>query len=387
MYIPRFYILDYLNSISTDFNLSKCKIICVQHVVASTISLFQSLFEKGLLAENLSIIGKCYSTRPEALKHLVDKNVDVSKESLYFNPYNSFDEEFKRMIISFFKEKIDSLEGQEFEKLIVLDDGGELLLFINDIINKKPFWIDKVVGIEQTTAGYDKLKTANLLFPIVNVARSGVKLFHESPFIASVAVERLICHLNKLNLHPQNALVVGNGAVGSHICCELKEVFDVAVHDLDLTKSSFQEGFSPDMLRDFDMIVGCTGKTVIFPSDFKFLKKDACLVSVSSSDREFSGVHLRKNVKDIFSCHQDVYSNGVYLLNCGFPINFDDAYGEIDIPEFQLTRAILLAGIYQAITLNHSKGLIDLDQNIQNTIIELYKNNFYSQPFREKIFS
>lgn len=377
MKIPNFKLLDYLNSVFENIDLKGCHIICVQHIVASTVSLFNALLEKGLNPQNLSAVGKCYSTRPEALEHLLEKKVDVVPESLHFNPYRAFDIEFKRVLLSFFREKIKSLKAKDCKKLVLLDDGGELLLFMNSLLKKSKFWRGKVVGIEQTTAGYEKLKSESLLLPIVNVARSNIKLFHESPFIARVAVERLLEHLNNLRIFPKSALIIGNGAVGSHIHAEIKELFKTETFDLDPSKSSIHADAYANILGDFDLIIGCTGKTVIHTNQFRLLKKGACLVSVSSSDREFSGFNLRNKIKNISSCHQNIYARDIHLLNCGFPINFDNAYEEIDIPEFQLTRAILLAGIYQAITKEYANGLVDLDFDLQEKIYQLYDQSFF----------
>lgn len=377
MKVPKFKLLDYLNSVFQNIDLKDCHIICVQHIVASTVSLFNALFENGLSPQNLSAIGKCYSTRPEALEHLLERKVDIAQESLHFDPYRTFDMEFKRVLLDFFQDKIKALEANGCKKLIVLDDGGELLLFMNSLLKKRKFWRGKVVGIEQTTAGYEKLKSEPLLLPIVNVARSNIKLFHESPFIARVAVERLLEHLNTLRIFPKNALIIGNGAVGSHIHGEIRDLFRTETFDLDASKSSINMNSYANMIGNFDLIIGCTGKTVIQPNQFGLLKNGACLASVSSSDREFSGFNLRNKVKDISSCHEDICADGIHLLNCGFPINFDNAYEEIDIPEFQLTRAILLAGIYQSITKELANGLVDLDHDLQAKIYQLYDQTLF----------
>ena len=377
MKVPKFNLLDYLNSVFEKIDLDDCHVICVQHIVASTISLFNALFENGLNPKNLSAIGKCYSTRPEALQHLLQKNVDVAPESLHFDPYLAFDMDFKRVLLNFFREKIKNLEKKGCKKLIVLDDGGELLLFMNSLLKKSKFWRGKVVGIEQTTAGYDKLKCESIFMPIINVARSNIKLFHESPFVARVAIERLLEHLNHLRIFPKNALIIGNGAVGSHIHSEIRELFRTETFDLDSSKSSIKDDSYANILGNFDLIIGCTGKTVIHSNQFQFLKRGTCLVSVSSSDREFSGFNFRNQIKNISSCHQDVCVGGIHLLNCGFPINFDDAYEEIDIPEFQLTRAILLSGIYQSISKEHANGLIDLDSDLQEKIYHSYNQTFF----------
>ncbi len=56
------------------------------------------------------------------------------KESLYFNPYNTFDVEFKKLLLNLFKSKLKHLEEIGCQKLIVLDDGGELLSLINSLL-------------------------------------------------------------------------------------------------------------------------------------------------------------------------------------------------------------------------------------------------------------
>ncbi|MCB1116624.1 MAG: hypothetical protein KDK71_09155, partial [Chlamydiia bacterium] len=146
-------------------------------------------------------------------------------------------------------------------------------------------------------------------------------------------------------------------------------------YDQKYSKSSIRK-LTHQKLNEFELIIGCTGKPSLSEDQIKALRKDTCLVSVSSSDREFRGVFLRKNVDEILNCHQDVFSKGVYLLNCGFPINFDDAYAEIDIEEFQLTRAILLAGLLQACELGDQTGLIPLHSFLQTRIYGNYSEKF-----------
>ncbi|MFY7843262.1 MAG: hypothetical protein ACOVOR_04525 [Rhabdochlamydiaceae bacterium] len=353
-----------------DVSLEGDTIVCVQHVLSSTISLFNALFEKGLKPERLFVLGKCYSTRPDAITHLSSIGVHVSTLSSYFDPYEPFDVYFKNNLAVFWNQTIIHLKQQEIKRLIILDDGGELLSLMNLLIEKEPCFKDKIIGIEQTTAGYEKLKKQSLSFPIINVARSDVKLFHESPFVAKVAIERMFHHLNGLGLSPQNALIVGAGAVGSQVADQLNGCLEVQTFDLKSTRSTLSDG--RQRLKDFDLIIGCTGSSVLYPEDFSLLKTNACLVSVSSSDREFNAVFIRKNKANIMTCHDNIYAQDLYLLNCGFPINFDEAYDEIDPLEFQLTRGILLAAIYQSVSQEKDVGLIDLEQHWQKEIYTIY---------------
>ena len=60
-----------------------------------------------------------------------------------------------------------------------------------------------------------------------------------------------------------------------------------------------------------------------------------------------------------------------YLVNGGFPVNFNGGVDPIRPSRIQLTRSLLLAGAVQA---SHTKraGLHDLSQNAQKLLMEAY---------------
>ena len=119
------------------------------------------------------------------------------------------------------------------------------------------------------------------------------------------------------------------------------------------------------------MIVGATGNSSLNILEAE-CKENACFVSASSSDREFNALPLRKKCKATQNCHQHLFHKSRYLLNCGFPINFDENYNQIDGEQFQLTRAILLAGVFQASTcIKPPKRIISLDKKLQDEIFSL----------------
>ena len=120
---------------------------------------------------------------------------------------------------------------------------------------------------------------------LLGVTGSG-KTFTMAHVIASLNVPTLILAPNK--------------TLAAQLYSEIKELFKTDFFDLDQTKSTIQlDRLDSDILRNYDLIIGCTGKTVLTPQHFQFLKKGTCLVSVSSSDREFSGFNLRKKVENI----------------------------------------------------------------------------------------
>jgi S-adenosylhomocysteine hydrolase len=250
-----------------------------------------------------------------------------------------------------------------------MSDGGAL----QEIANTLPLNdLSKIVGVEQTTSGYENLKSKKLQFPIINVARSDTKLRHESPFIARLTVERLFLSLNALNIHPKKILVIGNGSVGAQICSILKDDFNISTFDVIPSKSSISNKDFEDSLSQFDLIIGATGKRTISSNQYKYLKKNAVLASVSSSDREFDAVYLRRKFKGTLTdCHQHLLVDNIYLMNCGFPVIFDTSYDIIDTSEFQLTRSLLLTGVLQGVDYRGSdKGFISLDPEDQREIVQ-----------------
>jgi len=125
-------------------------------------------------------------------------------------------------------------------------------------------------------------------------------------------------------------------------------------------------------LGEFDLIIGCSGKTSIPAEHHPFLKKGCILVSLSSSDREFDAVHLRRRGSKTHCCFDHVDANGVILLNCGFPIGFDGKE-DVDDPEFfQFVRALIIACIAQGEHKNLKNGLIPLNHEYQIKILRAF---------------
>src|SRR5207253_2295805 len=137
------------------------------------------------------------------------------------------------------------------------------------------------------------------------------------------------------------------GTLGQCIHQGLKSEFKVEYYDSKLNDDSKLDDLLVS-LKKYDLIIGCTGFTSLVNEHHIYCKNPVIFASISSSDREFDAVHLRKKHKKIQNCHNDLIIGNITLLNSGFPINFDHDYDVIDTDEFQLTRALLFASIYQA---------------------------------------
>lgn len=354
-----------LSYVADQFNvdLSDVLLIGCQHILGTTVNLLDELMVKGLKPKNIYLIGKCYSINKSVYEKIKKKRIHISPLSYAYESHISFDEQLVDYIEIFLKEIITEVDLSKYEKIIILDDGGQLICSANQILSD----FSKVVGIEQTSSGYEKVESLDLKFPVINVARSELKLEQESPLIAERIIRELIKNLKYYRISNPRILVVGNGFIGNNITRLLANKYEVDSYDLAACNDPFP-GTLSSKLKQYDVIMGITGKTILTPEQYGLLGGKTVLVSGSSSDREFSAVHLRKLVKENRNCHLNICSNEIILLNSGFPINFTGDKHSVAPKKIILTRALLLAGVLQSMKLSGKKGIIDLDKKIQNKI-------------------
>lgn len=324
-------------------DFSNVKIIGCQHILETTHSMFRSLFSLGLKPENVSLIGKCYSTCKEVYEEMLEDGIGVSDLSFAYSSHTSFDDLFKRAVTSFLSSKIDDLRSNKYELIIVLDDGGK---FISEL-NKHELCNLPIVGIEQTSAGYRAIEGKRLFFPVINVARSPLKLELESPLIAVAVAERMQQALDERRINPKNCLIIGAGPIGKAMQNQLSSKMAAAIYDKNPELSEIKTDFI-SILENYQLIIGCTGSTSIPESQHSKIARGTVLVSASSSDREFDAFHLRRKLPENTTCHCDLYADNKLLLKSGFPINFDGDRENIEPGKIQLTIALITAAILQA---------------------------------------
>lgn len=362
-------LLELLKSFHSTVSLDNVLIIGCQHILETTHSMFQTLFELGLNPKNVFLIGKCYSTSRSVWTEMHDDGINVSELCFNFDPFKPYDVQFKE-IINLFLHKIFSLvDLKNYKRIVVLDDGGQLISSVNELLED----VKNIVAIEQTSSGYEKIKVMDLRFPVINVARCKAKLIIESPLIAETVIKKAINRINKLEKSPSKILILGKGAIGTAIGTAiesaLRNEYDVSIYD----KIFNDYNSYINNLKNADLVIGCTGETSVNHEHHKFLKDSCVLFSASSSDREFDAVHFRKNVSHITDCHQDVQIDGKILLNCGFPINFDGKRNSVPPSKIQLTRALLMAAIIQAVELIELLPfIVSLDDELQRDVITQY---------------
>lgn len=356
--------------------LKNISLIGAQHILPSTLTMLTSFFDRGLLPENVYLIGKCYSTDLYTYHQLKELGVYVCPSSLQFQKNQPFDLCYKENVKAFVK-KFLRFRKNSAKKLICIDDGGELISHLNLISKRHGLTL---VGLEQTTSGYQKIEQLNLNMGIINVARSFAKIKVESKIVVKTAIQAMYNKIIENSLCSKNTLIFGNGAIGGAMADALEQNSNVFLADIDCKKST---GTYEDYLRnlsDFDLIIGCVGKTVLPLNKLRELKEGSILISLSSSDREFDIVEPRSACKKVLSCHDDFKcANGATVLNCGFPVNFSGDATKVDIEEFELTRALLTLGILQACEVGLEKGILSLDKEIQSRLVEQFSSKYNSQ--------
>lgn len=367
--------------------------------------MLHALFDRGLRPSDTHVLGKCYSTNRHVREALQSDGVDVLPQSTEYDPRHAYDEMIDKHVRQLTPIAADAAKAQR--PIIILDSGGHLLHAVN---NDLDIQTDRVVGIEQTSSGFHALKNEPIRFPVLNVARSKIKLDVESPWIADAVVGSL---LDKLKLLPSewnrfkqdvcvpelriqgkkargmqltwrehfeermrlvrppkrmlNSLIIGGGAIGKAIHERMlsgPKIFDV--------QRQRRIGFLRNIrhaISQAHVIIGATGTTSVPAHLHKYLHHQVVLASAGSSDREFDAVHLRQNLDKETGCHKNSSitipgtNKRAHLLSQGFPINFDGYPEPVPLQKIQLTSALLMSAVLDAHRYMGQKGIIEYPQD------------------------
>lgn len=356
--------------------LSRTTLVAVQHLLESTGSLIDALLRLGLSANNVFVLGKAYSSNPNVAAELRARGVSVDPGCMGTTP-GGFQEVFRGDVVRLWERVTERMSANEPGDVIVLDDGGRCTSMIPAEVLART----KVSGVEQTTSGVVS-QDSPPSFPIVQVATSAAKRILESPMISRAVLRRLPA------LEPGSRCgVIGVGSVGSAVVSRLLECrCEVAVFDRDPARlqacsiariaTSLEQ-----LLFDAEFVFGCTGEDVFASAlDPRWHPGETTLISCSSEDREFKSLlagTLSRSAFDSRSSSGDyVFQDGsarVRILHGGFPINFDRTPTSVPSNEIQLTRALLIGGVVQALLIPNRGPAIGsagrmLDPRLQATI-------------------
>lgn len=353
--------------------LENILLLARQHLLTDTYFLLLALEQLGLKREHIAIMGKCYSTNAEVVQRMREHNFEVFVPEIEFDSHRSFDEQHLNDVKTFVTAQLKKHDVAAFNRVIVLDDGGDLIIEVQNQLKKT----NNVIGVEQTTNGYNKLKTSDMWFPVINVARCKSKLVVEYKFVVEAILTVIERYISTKKIVVENILVIGNGAIGSAICQQLANKFKkVYCYDLISAQNNMT---IKDYLPLVDLIIGCTGCTSVPKQYHAYLKKQVILASASSSDREFDAVYLRRAVERTHHPHTNIVVDSIYLLNNGFPVNFHGGQYSMPLSASQLTISLLLAGVCQASKVCDNKaGFTSLSAEEENFILNRFEGKYIS---------
>ncbi len=345
-------------------------ILACQHLLEPQAKMFELISAFGIPKENIYIFGKIYSTSNEIVNELDRDDFKVSKP--IFDPIISFDIQHAKNCKNELKDFLSSIKSPS--RIIILDDGGELLKTVNDSFDSMPKNVP-VVGIEQTSSGFRKLEHSVLHFPIFNVARSAIKLIKESPLIAEFGCNRIVDVIAQYSISEPRILIVGLGPIGSNVISILADKnyftvgYDVAYHEqselIDLIKKD-----------NINIVIGATGQNILSENQLQEIKNildhDLYLISMSSADREFPASYIRKNGVHSSEIHADTVWDNLVLINNGFPITFKGKRYESTPQEIERTIGLLYGSTLEAMIadMNGIVGFIEVPAKV----IEVLEN-------------
>jgi len=321
-------------------------LIGVQHLNETTGSLICTLLSLGFEPDSVLLLGKNYSSNPLTINKLNEMGCDVSTV-----PFDTAIGEFGKsneIEISTLWEKVQRRLGhKKYTSILVIDDGGRFISSAPESIRKNY----KIASVEQTTKGIKNQFVIDASFPVISVASSRLKKETESLVIAQGIADSL----ERINFINKQIGIIGLGSIGNALRNHFNQmgfILNLFDHEQKAINncSSIEE-----LIRNSDIVFGCTGTSLEFDLDCLDMK-ETVLASCSSEDIEFKKILANfKNpsfVKNDNTSCDLIYkfkTGQVSLLNSGYPINFRNDRELEPEHKIQLTRALILGGIIQAV--------------------------------------
>ena len=389
--VPELQTVDRLTEAARGAGLTispEIKLVAVQHMVRTNLTLFRALFKLGLRPANTFVIGKGYSTSASCLRALQGAGTRVSQDLR--PPQPGYYEEAREEELRAFWSALDG-RGilQRQEKVIVADVGGRLLSRVEEECAEIGGG-GKVIGLEQTTSGIRRLEARPRSFPIINVAQAAAKPIHESPLVAETILERV--DRRRPGRWPDMRVgVIGLGEIGQAMIAKLS-ARGVEVMGADIGRRIDSSGAVPSipleiLVERAEIIFGCTGCDIFNGGLPGRHQPNLVLVSCSSEDVEFRSVLRGASSRaQIEWPAEDVTVDGpsgpVIILSGGYPFNFDSSGISVDEQAIQATTALMLAGILTAASMlsderaGYPSGFIQLPSLLQAAILQDWRNRW-----------
>lgn|GEM_PF-3263776 len=385
-------------------------LVAMPHLMPDVVDWISALIELGMPANHIHVLGKQYSQVDATCEKLRKLGVDVVE----YTPapiggyYQTLQEVDLPKLWQHSLKEIAHAAHKAPQDVIVMDDGGRLLQSIPPELSANPNI--RVMGVEQTTNGYEVVRDEGHKIDIVIPAKSALKLEYESPFVADAAIRKL---RDKLGIfRRRDVAVVGIGNIGASVASTLADnhnnvfIYDTAVQETDgkiddpkhllppqiniyrapppgrpVSEATLLRKGEPQTdanyyicssleqaVQSSNYVFGCTGRDIFKGIDLENMQfqgpgkklDETRFISVSSGDKEFQSLLKWISEKPVFN-HQgtqgkdatrwDVTANHngskLRVVQQGFPVNFDGKTCSGTPEEMQLISSFLLASIVQ----------------------------------------
>jgi S-adenosylhomocysteine hydrolase len=379
----------------------------LQHLFASSATLFDAVHDLGVKNDDMRLLGKVYSTNHRVVAELESRGAHVHGKSKkvgakeFAAAMEEGIEEQLRGIIEGLPRPASYVDGkpvfadQPKPQVMLIDDGAEAIKILHE---KFPEYAPFFVCVEQTRRGarilHELQQKGELRCPVANVAETWAKLEWESPMTGHsvvLEVDRKLDRLAKFGVKPPHeSLVLGCGAVGGGVArAMLRRGLEVHLYDKDpqrtaaLRDALLAEGHDASKVHAHDdkaralahagVLVSCVGMRTLDVTDHDLLPDGAILVNAASADDELGPQDLlpfrkgdveldaRGNLWSVFQgkaintgkADAEAHSDGVVhhpcgkeflVVNNGYVVNMTGERDPIPPRYIQLTRTLLLLG-------------------------------------------
>ncbi|MEV8509083.1 NAD(P)-binding domain-containing protein [Actinoplanes sp. NPDC051475] len=350
------------------------QVVAVQHVQRSLLGLVDAVVRGGACPDDITVLGKSYSTNPAVLEALSGRGVRADDPIAMAQPQVSYEAELAGRVAA----ALDTLAGRP---LLVLDEGGVARRAIAAAPHRWP----QVRVVEQTARGVRGAGMRHLTFPVIDVARSWAKSHEEAPLIARSMHEGLMRAVADLGrrLDGWDVALVGYGVVGAALTdrltraghrvtiVESEPARQDRAREAELVVAPFAEA-----VENQDIVIGCTGTPLFSLETAPRLAPGALLVNGGSSDIEYAVWEARTGPdRRPWQRHYPLPTGAdVTLVAGGFPINFYGAVEPIPASDFQITRGLMLAGAVQVAESGREAGIRPLRDDLQRHIVRAYRD-------------
>lgn len=360
---------------SEDFAFDRStNLVCVQHLLATNITLFKAMFDMGIDPARTIVLGKGYSDSQRCIEALRNLGATVLAAEAPAAP-GMYGTSRNQEVSSFWNFVQSRVSAEDKSPVLLGDVGGRLILHSSNTIDAR--WIGRpIVAVEQTSSGLRRIERKPFRLPVVNLARAEAKCAHESRILAKGILERISGESPGSWPHVR-ACVIGRGSVGKAVASALAAQ-GIPVDIFDQEDATEGRDRLQEIVRRADVIFGCTGEALFANWPKSRFRDGQILVSCSSEDVEFSA--LLRLIPEYAASgwpapHAGIplESGSLRILRGGFPVNFDDSGVSLPEREIQITTALTLAAF--ATAAGYAAGaetdpaLIAIPDEIQHWII------------------